>query len=147
MGDEANDILWPFMLSKPDRKKYELVKAWFDAYFIKRRNIIFECAHFNMRRQEEGEPVDAFITAHYSLDKLCGYSDLHDEMIQDRIVVGTHNGPSQRNCSWTQDWLQIQLLLKCDNQKPSNNNSPCLEAEVQSRHSHGCSSESKEKAI
>ena len=44
-----------------------------------------------MRRQEEGEPVDAFITALYSLAKHCGYGNLHDEMFRDRIVVGISN--------------------------------------------------------
>ena len=44
---------------------------------------------FNMRRQEEGEPVDLFIPLlSYPLAEHCNYCDLHDEMIQDRIVVG-----------------------------------------------------------
>ena len=44
-----------------------------------------------MRRQEEGEPVDTFITALYSLAEHCGYGALHDEMIRDRIVIGICN--------------------------------------------------------
>ena len=41
-----------------------------------------------MRRQKVGEPVDSFITSLYQLAKHCNYHDLHDEMIQDWIVVG-----------------------------------------------------------
>ena len=67
------------------------MKAQFDAHFVKRRNIIYECAKFNQCKQEEGEPVDTFITALYSLAEHCGYGSLHDEMIRDRIVVGIHN--------------------------------------------------------
>ena len=37
------------------------------------------------------EPVDAFITALYSLTEHCGYGALHDEMIRDRIVIGIRN--------------------------------------------------------
>ena len=55
---------------------------------MKRRNTIFERAKFNMRIQGENEPVDAFITDLYALAEHCGYADLHDEMIRDRIVVG-----------------------------------------------------------
>ena len=41
-----------------------------------------------MRRQE-GEPVDSFITSlSYRLAEHYNYCDLHDEMIQDQIVVG-----------------------------------------------------------
>ena len=37
---------------------------------------------FNMHRQEEGEPVDLFITSFsYRLAEYCNYRDLHDEMI------------------------------------------------------------------
>ena len=91
MGDEADDILRSFALSEEDGKKYDTVKGRFDSHFVKRRNIIFERAKFNMRRQQDGEPVDAFITALYGLAEHCGYGRLHDEMIRDRIVVGIRN--------------------------------------------------------
>ena len=90
MGDEADDILRSFGLSEPDSKKYDVVLAKFEAHFIKRRNVIFERAKFNMRKQE-GEPVDAFITALYGLAEHCGYGNLHDEMVRDRIVVCIRN--------------------------------------------------------
>ena len=41
-----------------------------------------------MHRQEEGEPVDLFITLLYWLAEQCNYRDLQDEMIGDWIVVG-----------------------------------------------------------
>ena len=91
MGDEADDILRSLRLSEEDRKKYNAVKEKFDAHFVQRRNVIFERAKFNMRRQEEGESVDNFITSLYELAEHCGYGDLHNEMIRDRIVVGICN--------------------------------------------------------
>ena len=51
MGDQANDILHSFNLSEEDEKKYTTVKDKFDSHFIKRRNMIFERAKCNMRRQ------------------------------------------------------------------------------------------------
>ena len=44
-----------------------------------------------MRRQEEGEPLDSFITLLYLLAEHCNYRDLHNEMIRDTIVVGLRN--------------------------------------------------------
>ena len=55
---------------------------------MKRRNAIYERAKFNLHRQGDGESVDSFITALYGLAEYCGYGNLHDEMIRDRIVVG-----------------------------------------------------------
>ena len=88
MGDEANDILRSFHLSDADAKKYKTVKEKFDEYFISRRNVIYERAKFNQRKQEPQESVDSFITALHCLAEHCSYGDLHDEMIRDCIVVG-----------------------------------------------------------
>ena len=60
MGDEADDIVKSFTFAEEDEKKYAKVKEKFDQHFIIKRNVIFERAKFNMRKQEPGEPVDAF---------------------------------------------------------------------------------------
>ena len=88
MGDDADDILRSFRLSEADSKNYDSVVSAFDSHFVKRRNVIYERAKFNQRRQEPREPVDAFITALYGLAEHCGYASLHEEMIRDRTVVG-----------------------------------------------------------
>ena len=91
MGDEADDILRSFALPEDDRKSYATVKSKFESHFVQRRNVIFEQAKFNRRKQEESESVDAFITALYALAEHCGYGDLHNKIIRDRIVVGIRN--------------------------------------------------------
>ena len=88
MGDQADDILNSFKLSITQLKQYHTVKTKFDEHFVVRRNVIFERAKFNQRRQEEGETVDTFITALHALAEHCNFGTLTDEMIRDRIVVG-----------------------------------------------------------
>ena len=88
MGPKADDIFQSFGLSTENAKKYDVVKKKFDDHFVKRRNVIFEQAKFNSRKQEDGESVESFITDVYSLAEHCGYGTLHDEMVRDRIVVG-----------------------------------------------------------
>ena len=61
MGDEADDVLTAFKLTDEERKNYTTVKEKFTSYFVKRRNVIYERAKFNRRKQEEGEPVMEFI--------------------------------------------------------------------------------------
>ena len=100
MGDEADDILHSLNLSEDERKAHAVVKGKFDSHFIKRQNIIFERAKFNMQRQEEGEPVDTFITALYSLAEHCGFGALHDELIRDRIVIGIRDARLSESYSW-----------------------------------------------
>ena len=55
---------------------------------MKKRNIIYERARFNLRKQEEGESAALFIQDLNALAEHCGYGDLRDEMIRDRLVVG-----------------------------------------------------------
>ena len=88
MGDEADDILKWFHLSEGDSKKYKTVKEKFDENFIWRRNVIYERAKFNQRKQEPQGSVDSFITPLHCLAEHCSYGELYDEMIRDRIVVG-----------------------------------------------------------
>ena len=88
MGDEADDILAALKLTNAERKSYKTVKEQLDKHFVIKRNVIYERAKFNMRMQRNGEPVDNFITDLFSLAEHCGFGDLHDELIRDRIVVG-----------------------------------------------------------
>ena len=88
MGDKADDILASFALSADERKQYTTIKEKFDRYFVKKHNVIFERAKFNLRRQQKGETVDNFITDLHCLAEHCAYGELHSEMILNRIVVG-----------------------------------------------------------
>jgi len=88
MGEKSEDIFKAFGLSADDSKIYQVVKEKFDDYFEVRKNIIFERAKFNQRKQNEGETVDSFITALYKLSEDCNYGNFREEMVRDRIVVG-----------------------------------------------------------
>uniref|UniRef100_A0A1X7U9J4 Retrotransposon gag domain-containing protein n=1 Tax=Amphimedon queenslandica TaxID=400682 RepID=A0A1X7U9J4_AMPQE len=88
MGAEADKIFRFFKLTTAQAKKYDTVIEKFTSHFIKKRNVIYERARFNMRCQEEGESVDAFVTNFYSLAEHCGFKNIHDQLIRDRIVVG-----------------------------------------------------------
>ncbi len=91
MGDAADDILESFGLSSEELKVYQTVVERFDNYFTEKKNTIYERAKFNSRTQEDGEPVEVFITALHKLAAKCEFRDLREELIRDRIVVGIRN--------------------------------------------------------
>ena len=91
MGDEADDIVTSFNLSQEEMNSYETVKNKFEGHFIAKRNIIFERAKFNVRVQNEGEPVENFTTDLHCLTKHCEFGAPKDQLIRDRIVVGLKN--------------------------------------------------------
>ena len=51
--------------------------------------------------QTEGVSVYNFITDLYTLAEFCSFSDLHDELIHDRIVVRIRDN-YQSNFNWKQ---------------------------------------------
>ena len=61
------------------------------AHFVKKRNVVFERAKFNLRKQEEGEAIDSYITVLFKLSEYCGYGPLRYELIRDRIVIGVRD--------------------------------------------------------
>lgn len=53
-----------------------------------RKNITFERARFNRRNQSDGESIEQYIVALYTLVEDCQHGDFKEEMIRDRLVVG-----------------------------------------------------------
>lgn len=62
------------------------MKEKFDGHFVKRRNVIFERAKFNLHKQLQRETVHNFITDLFCSADHCAYR--REEMIRDQIVVG-----------------------------------------------------------
>ncbi|GBN61794.1 Transposon Ty3-G Gag-Pol polyprotein [Araneus ventricosus] len=87
MGEQAEDIFSSFGLSETEQDDFDTVLKKFNDHFVK-KNAIFECAQFNKCVQLDGESVNTFITALYTLAEHFKYGVLHDELIRDRIVVG-----------------------------------------------------------
>lgn len=74
-------------ISDENWKKYQKVIDQFDTYFKVRRNVIYECAHFNKRSQLPNEPVDRFITEIHTLAESCEFGNMKEELIRDRLIV------------------------------------------------------------
>ena len=66
--------------TKKEHEDYQLVKTHFENHFVKRRNVIFERARFNKRSQQDGESVESFMLALYSLAEHCSYGSLHTRL-------------------------------------------------------------------
>ena len=88
IGEEAEDVLASTGITDEERKAYKTVLGKFDGYFQVRRNVIYERARFNTRKQKEGETDEKYITELYALANTCNYREMKDEMIRDRLVVG-----------------------------------------------------------
>ena len=89
--EKADAIIDSFRLSDDDWNIYTMAKSRFEAYLVKKRNIIFDQVWFFQRRQEEGDPVAHFVDDVYALPKYCNFGAPHDELIRDILVTGIHD--------------------------------------------------------
>jgi hypothetical protein len=89
MGPQAEEIHASFTYEDGESENnFSLVMSKFDTHFVVRKNIIYERAKFNTRRQELKETADQFIIALHTLADRCAFGDLREELIRDRLVVG-----------------------------------------------------------
>ena len=91
LGDDAESVLTTTNPTEDERKNYDTVMSKLDAIFKVRRNLIYERARFNRRSQQPGEARVQFILALGELANNCEYGKMKDEVIHDRIVVGTRD--------------------------------------------------------
>ena len=72
---------------KKDKKKKQQNQT-FEVDVTDKVNIIHEKANFARRCQEQGQTVEAFITADHSFAEHCIYRMLKEELIRGRIIFG-----------------------------------------------------------
>ena len=105
MGPEAQDVLETTGIDEENRGVYDAVIASFDEYFGVRRNIIFERAQFNSRKQQPGESAEQYILALYTLAGRCGYAsrEQKEQDIRDRLVIGIRDAQLSKRLQLTAD--------------------------------------------
>jgi len=79
-----------------DKNDIDIVITKFEEYCVGQRNETFECYNFNMRVQQEGETVDAHVTALKTLAKTCNFGQLQDDLLRDRIVIGIKDNATRK---------------------------------------------------
>ena len=110
LGEEAEDVLASTNPSREETQAYDAVMLKFDSFFKIRKNVIFERARFNRRKQLGGESAEQYITHLYQLAENCDYGELKSEMIRDRLVVGIKDSALSEN-------LQIDADLTLEKAK------------------------------
>ena len=89
IGPEALEIFNTFTFqNQDDKEKLQPIMDKFETYCNPRKNITYARHVFNMRNQQTGENIDAYVTDLKNKAKLCEFGDLQESLIRDRIVCG-----------------------------------------------------------
>ena len=108
LGPDAEEVLDTTRVSEDNKKKYQKVIDKFDKYFKVKKNVIYEHARFNQRSQLPDESADHFIMEIHRLADSCEFSEMKDQLIHDRLVVGIRDGVLSER-------LQLESDLTLDN--------------------------------
>lgn len=91
LGEEAVEKFNTFTLTEEQKKEYATVITAWENYCVPRSNKSVERHIFFARNQKEGESFDTFLTDLKKLSASCGFGDLRDSLIKDRIISGINN--------------------------------------------------------
>ena len=71
MGEDAEEVLATTNITAEQKKEYCQVVQKFDEYFKVRKNLVYECASFNLAHQLADESAEQFITRLHQLAENC----------------------------------------------------------------------------
>lgn len=87
VGDKGRNIFATWNLEEDDRNKLSVHYEKFEEYVKPRTNVICNKYRFQTRIQADTETFDQFVTELKLMVRDCNY-ERHEEMVQDRIVIG-----------------------------------------------------------
>ena len=111
MGPEAETLLESFALSEDALKDIGQVLTRFENHFSPKPNYIHERAVFNVRVQEEGDSIEAFIRALHDQAAKCNYEERKNDNIRDRLVVGLRDSQLSQDLQMEKD-LNLETAVE-----------------------------------
>lgn len=92
IGEDAFDVFDGFSFEEEESEDdITDVIAKFEQYCVGESNEIYESFLFNQRSQQEGETIDAYVTALRKMAKTCNFGTNEERMLRDRIVLGVRD--------------------------------------------------------
>ena len=89
VGKDCYRIFQHLDMPEDDRAKVSAILKSLKEHFIPKTNVIYERYVFNTTDQLQNESVDVYVTRLRGLSNSCEFGALQNQMIRDRIVLGT----------------------------------------------------------
>ena len=89
IGKEGREIFNTFVFPEEEKDKSTPLSTKFENYCIPKENVTMVRHKFNTRVQGSTELIDQFITDLKNIAINCEYGAIKDDLIRDRIVLGT----------------------------------------------------------
>jgi len=84
-----------------------------EAYFIPKKNIVYERYEFNTCTQQAEENIDSYVSRLRKLSSTCKFGALTDDLIRDRLIIGLNSRSTQLRLLKEQDLSLTKALGMC----------------------------------
>ena len=89
IGNKARDVYYTFTFdNEKDSTKLDIVLKKFDEYMFLKKNITYMRQKFFAYNQDEGQPIDEYVTEYKSRSEHCEFDNFKNSSIRDKIVLG-----------------------------------------------------------
>ncbi|XP_038055804.1 uncharacterized protein K02A2.6-like [Patiria miniata] len=86
----------------------------FDSHFLGQRQEFFERFKFNRRNQDEGEPIEQYISILRTMSKTCGLcACMKDKLLMDRLLMGVLDDKMREKMMATHDLTLTKAIEIC----------------------------------
>ena len=86
----------------------------FDSHFLGQCQEFFERFKFNRRNQEDGEPIEQYISTLRTMSKTCGLcSCMKDKLLMDRLLMGVRDDKMREKMMATHDLTLTKAIEIC----------------------------------
>lgn len=114
MGNECRHIYKHNLgLTADQGKDVKVILDALEEYFKPARNVIFERFVFGNCKQDEGEPIDVFVTKLREKAASCEYGQLKEDLIRDRLVLGVSDESVRRRLLRQKDLTLASAIDIC----------------------------------
>ena len=110
VGKECYKLYTTLELTEEQKEKTSEILQALKCHFDPKTNVIYERYQFNTRDQGERETIDQYVTTLRSLSESCEFGALRDDLMRDRIVLGTKD-PGVRARLLREDKLTLQKAI------------------------------------
>ena len=91
MGKDCYNIYKRLALEEEEKERVTSILDGLEKYFKPASNITYERFIFNTCDQQSHETIDEYVNKLRGLSETCEFRTLRDNLIKDRIVLGTKN--------------------------------------------------------
>ena len=110
MGKQCKQILNRLGLTTEELQSTDSILTKLEAHFAPARNILFERYRSHSAEQQPTETVDQFLIRLKHLAESCAFSNLQDEMVRDRLVLGCQDHEARARLFREKECKVIEIL-------------------------------------